>query len=359
MTNATNAAVAAAKKTKTVSHAKLKQAIQPLPGPIEPEFGMMAPGSIIVMEQIRQAFDEDSLHELANDISTRGMLQPLTVRKTDDGYVLVAGERRLRAAMLAKLDSVPVLICSMTADEHQAAQLAENIQRADLTLTEEAAAIQSLHNVLGTVKAVAEKLHKSVPWTSKRLSLSKGLGHYASALMADGITEDIELLQCVDKLDKATPGTNSAWALCQQIRQGKAGREAARTALQIATEPKTRKTEERKTEELNTPLTPTPIMKKSENFRYWINLTHPSHPTGETREVLWKILMKHETEDGFLEGKYNREELEIAKLAKELNELQEQHDNTLKTTIKAITGRYGDMELHKLWMKYGNRESEE
>jgi ParB/RepB/Spo0J family partition protein len=216
-----------------VSHAKQEQAPLPLPGVAEPEFGQIDPKAIIVLDQVRKDFKEEGLRELAEDIAERGILQPLTVRKTDSGVVLVAGERRLRAAILANLVSVPVLISAMDESKHALSQLAENIQREDLSLAEEASGIKLLYDDLGSVKAVAERVHKSVSWVSKRLSLSAGLGHYAAALMADGITEDIELLQAVDKLDKATPGSNSAWALCEKIRAGKAGRTEAREALQM------------------------------------------------------------------------------------------------------------------------------
>lgn len=216
-----------------VSHAKQEQAPLPLPGLAEPEFGQIDPKAIIVLDQVRKDFNEDGLRELAEDIAERGILQPLTVRKTDSGVVLVAGERRLRAAIIANLVSVPVLIMAMDESKHALSQLAENIQREDLSLAEEASGIKLLYDDLGSVKAVAERVHKSVSWVSKRLSLSAGLGHYAAGLMADGITEDIELLQTVDKLDKATPGSNSAWALCEKIRAGKAGRNEAREALQM------------------------------------------------------------------------------------------------------------------------------
>lgn len=136
-TAAAAAKVAKPKKVKAVSHAKPEQT--PLPLPVidqSPEFGQLDPTQIVVLEQVRTAFDEDSLKELAGDIADRGILQPLTVRKTDAGFVLVAGERRLRAALIAGLEAVPVLICRMTEDEHRAAQLAENIQRDDLSTYE-------------------------------------------------------------------------------------------------------------------------------------------------------------------------------------------------------------------------------
>lgn len=241
-TSATAAAAAKIAKPKTgakVSHANDQdQAVLPLPVPAVPEFGQIDPNQILVLDQVRTEFDEASIAELAEDIAARGILQPLSVRYRDGQYVLVAGERRLRAAKLAKLTNVPVMISTMSDQEHKQAQLAENIQREDLTLVELARAIQQLYEELGNVGEVAARVKKSKSWVSKRLSLANGLGHYASALLGDGISEDMELLQAVDKLDKETQGSNSAWALCEKIRAGKAGRTEAREALQLA---KTRK----------------------------------------------------------------------------------------------------------------------
>jgi ParB/RepB/Spo0J family partition protein len=356
MTNATNAAVATAKKAKKVSHAKVDNLNLPLPVLAGPEYGMMATDSIIVLDQVRKEFDPDGLNELAQDIAERGILQPLTVRSTEAGFVLVAGERRLRAAKLAKLASVPVLISEISESGHQLTQLAENIQRADLSLAEEAEAVRLLHDALGTVKAVAEKLHKSMAWTSKRLSLAKGLSSYAHALMADGITEDIELLQCVDKLDRATPGTNSAWALCNAIRAGKAGREEAREALRKATEPKASTSSQPK----NEPVNRDPLWESS-SFRYWINHDHPWHAPAYL-PTLW-ALVKDEDEMHKLAsktgGKYNGEESgydweseQIKEIKEKLEALEAEHKETLKKAIAAVTEKYGDLALHEAWMKH-------
>lgn len=243
-TNATAAAaakIAKPKKAKSVSHAKPAQEQAALPLPTvenRPEFGELAIAQIVVHEQVRKEFDETALNELAMDIAMRGILQPLTVRRHDGQYVLVAGERRLRAARLAQLESVPVLITTMDDAEHKLAQIAENIQRADLSLKEEANAIALLYAELKNIQAVGARVHKSKSWVSKRLSLANGLGYWASSLMNEGITEDIELLQTVDKLERATSGSNACWALCEKIKKGEAGREDAREALRRATEPK-------------------------------------------------------------------------------------------------------------------------
>ena len=92
--------------------------------------------------QPRVEFDEDSLRALSDSIRRYGILQPLTVRRTDEGYELIAGERRLRAAKMAGLREVPVTV--IEADDKKAMELAliENLQRSDLTPIEEARGYQ-------------------------------------------------------------------------------------------------------------------------------------------------------------------------------------------------------------------------
>ena len=95
--------------------------------------------------QPRRDFDPESLRELADSIAEIGIVQPITLRKMeDDTFQIIAGERRWRAARLAGLQEVPVIV--MEADDRKAAELAmiENLQREDLNPIEEAAGFQSL-----------------------------------------------------------------------------------------------------------------------------------------------------------------------------------------------------------------------
>ena len=95
-------------------------------------------------QQPRKNFDEDALKELADSISIHGVVQPLIVKKKGERYTIVAGERRFRAARMAKLEKVPVLLVDYNDAEMQEVALIENIQREDLNPVEEAAAIQFL-----------------------------------------------------------------------------------------------------------------------------------------------------------------------------------------------------------------------
>lgn len=88
--------------------------------------------------QPRKVFDQDGLRELADSITQYGILQPLTVRRKPDGYELVAGERRLRAARLAGLKEVPCILLSVGEEESGMLALVENLQRRDLDFIEEA-----------------------------------------------------------------------------------------------------------------------------------------------------------------------------------------------------------------------------
>jgi ParB family transcriptional regulator, chromosome partitioning protein len=116
-------------------------------------------------DQPRQAFGPEALQELADSIRQHGILQPLLVRELpDDGYELIAGERRLRAAQIAGLTEVPVIIhngSTDTADERLQLSLIENLQRSDLNPVEEARAIRRLLDEFGlTQEGVAARLGK-------------------------------------------------------------------------------------------------------------------------------------------------------------------------------------------------------
>lgn len=94
--------------------------------------------------QPRQHFDDEALRELAASIKSAGVLQPLLLRKHDDGYQLVAGERRLRAASFAGLSTVPAIVKEIGDREMLEYALIENIQREELNPIEEAKAYQAL-----------------------------------------------------------------------------------------------------------------------------------------------------------------------------------------------------------------------
>lgn len=94
--------------------------------------------------QPRKDFNEEQLRELADSIREKGIIEPLIVRRSENGYELIAGERRWRAARLAGLKEVPVVVRDATEEESLELAIIENIQRADLNPIEEALAYKSL-----------------------------------------------------------------------------------------------------------------------------------------------------------------------------------------------------------------------
>ena len=125
--------------------------------------------------QPRKYFDEDELRLLSQSISTNGILQPLTVRKlSQTEYELVAGERRLRAAVLAGLSKVPCVLIKCTDKESAIFALLENIQRSDLNMFEEARGISRLIRKYGlTQEDAAIRLGKKQSTIANKMRLLK------------------------------------------------------------------------------------------------------------------------------------------------------------------------------------------
>ena len=123
--------------------------------------------------QPRQDFDEEELQALSESLTTHGILQPLTVRELDSGYFqIIAGERRWRAARMAGLTEVPVVV--IEADDQKVMELAliENLQRQDLNPVEEALGYQSLMSDFGmTQEETAQRVGKSRPAVANALRL--------------------------------------------------------------------------------------------------------------------------------------------------------------------------------------------
>jgi ParB family chromosome partitioning protein len=113
--------------------------------------------------QPRVDFDNNSLQELADSISSQGLMQPISVRKIEDNkFEIIAGERRWRAAQLAGLDTIPAIVRDVSDQTTVAMALIENIQREDLNPVEESQALIRLQNEFGlTQQQVAEAVGKS------------------------------------------------------------------------------------------------------------------------------------------------------------------------------------------------------
>ncbi len=121
--------------------------------------------------QPRRRFDEEQLEELAASIRDRGVLQPIIVRRDGGRYLIMAGERRYRAARKAGLESIPAIVRD---DDPLEVALIENLQREDLAPLEEAEAMSALIARHGyTHQALAALLHKSRPYVTNSLVLTR------------------------------------------------------------------------------------------------------------------------------------------------------------------------------------------
>ncbi len=120
--------------------------------------------------QPRRLFDEQKITELADSVRDQGILQPLVVRKVADGYELILGERRFRAAQRAEMEHVPVIVKEASDAESLEMALVENIQREELTPIEEALAYRQLMEEFDlTQEQVARRVGKSRPTVTNLL----------------------------------------------------------------------------------------------------------------------------------------------------------------------------------------------
>ena len=141
-------------------------------------------------DQPRKYFSQESLQELAASIRLHGVLQPLTVQKGRYSYVLVAGERRLRAAGLAGLATVPCVVLDVDREDSAVLALIENLQRCDLHYLEEAAAIAKLIETCHfSQEEVAVKLGKSQSAVANKLRLLRLSGPCTELLRSYDLTE--------------------------------------------------------------------------------------------------------------------------------------------------------------------------
>lgn len=124
-------------------------------------------------DQPRRHFDEQALNELASSIKQYGVLQPIIVSPSKDGkYTIIAGERRFRAAKIAKIESIPAIVRDQKKQEQLEIALIENVQRVDLSPLEQAQTIYSLHTDFNlSYEIIAKRLGKSAPAISNSIRL--------------------------------------------------------------------------------------------------------------------------------------------------------------------------------------------
>ena len=194
-----------------------QQGLVVMPPKRDPERRLM----LLAVEEIKQnpnqprrSFDSEALSELMVSIAQVGLIQPLTVRQTEDGYELVAGERRLRACKLLGYREVPCVIQTMSEEKSAYMALIENVQRSDLHYLEEAQSYETLlHTFDLTQEALATRLGKSQSFLSNKLRLLKLSPDVQSRLIALSLSErharallrltDERLqLRCLEQIEK-------------------------------------------------------------------------------------------------------------------------------------------------------------
>ena len=136
--------------------------------------------------QPRKTFDEEKIQDLANSILEHGVIQPIVLRKKDEGYEIVAGERRWRAAIKAGLSEVPCLIRELDDEQNMLLAIIENMQREDLNPIEEAEGLNKMIVTYGmTQEQVSKSVGKSRPYITNSLRLLK-LPEYVLELISEG-----------------------------------------------------------------------------------------------------------------------------------------------------------------------------
>lgn len=226
----------------------LGDALSDLMDDSEHTFAYLHKDDIIVKKQVREEFeDEDnSLEDLAGSIKRINLIQPILVRPVNGGYELVAGERRFRASLLAGLIKIASIIRALTDEQVEEIQLAENIQRKNLTQIEIAKRLAHKleHKHGGDVEALCEELNKSRSWVSKFIHLVD-LTPQAARLVSQDISADLEVIHTVRQIEKVDPG--AAKALVDELKdtRGKKGENARDKAKAVkdAVKPKKPKKE--------------------------------------------------------------------------------------------------------------------
>lgn len=191
--------------------------------------------------QPRKVFDEDALNVLAESIATHGIINPVIVRKVDDRYVLIAGERRWRAAKLAGVTDIPAIVKDYDAQQTAVVALIDNLQREDLNTIEEAEGMQRLMDEFNfTQEQVAKSVGKSRPAVANTVRLLT-LCEPVKNLVSDGMLPpgQARLLCSFDEEERQIKYANDI------LTRGMNTRQAEQYIAKIKEEPKEPKKEKK------------------------------------------------------------------------------------------------------------------
>ena len=182
--------------------------------------------------QPRKEFDKKALEELSESIKTHGIFTPLLVRKSVSGYDLITGERRLRAAKMAGLKTVPAIQVEFTEEQMMEIAILENVQREDLNPIEEAAAYESLIQKLGyTQEKLAERVGKSREYCANIMRLLKLPEDVQSMVVNKELTmshvrpllslnDEEEIYEAADKIKKNKRSVREVEAYVRDVNGG-------------------------------------------------------------------------------------------------------------------------------------------
>lgn len=204
-------------------------------------------------DQPRRDFDEEALNELADSIKQIGVVQPITLRKIEEGkYQIVAGERRFRASQIAGLESIPAYIREVNETQLMEMALIENIQREDLNAIEEALAYQNLMDKCDyTQDQLSERVGKKRATVANYLRLLKlpaeiqmavknkklDMGH-ARALM--GIEDPVSQLEVYNRILSEGLSVRKVEEIAKELKEGNSGGDTSAPKKKSAIKPELR-----------------------------------------------------------------------------------------------------------------------
>lgn len=178
-------------------------------------------------DQPRKSFNEESLIELAGSIRNHGIIQPLVVKKSGDEYVIIAGERRYRAAKMAGISEVPVIVKEYDDVKTKEISLIENLQREDLNAMEESEAIRELMETYNlTQEEVAQKLGKARPSIANTLRLLNLAGEVKELVRRDKLSAGharalLAVTNPVHQVEMAKKAILEGWSVRETEKQVK------------------------------------------------------------------------------------------------------------------------------------------